>query len=721
MKKKKHRTYSNKTGKKHSVAIPEKAEVVGTKAILPEKNINALLFTAILFVVIATCGHIFFSSGHTYSLDGAGHSARSFMVYQNLKEGSFPLWSNMWHAGYPLLQFYPPLFNLLAGSLNFLFESIITTTKILSFLAQIFSGFTAYLLVKEISDNKRAGLIAGLANALSPWHIYHIICFNRFPHSFIYTFLPLPFYFYERFRKGKDSLLLSSIAAGFCLCMIIVFQYGYAIFCIYFFVFYVLLDTIRSPRSQPLGKNIKFLSISGSIAACLSLFLLLPVIVEGKNLYARDREQSIWEFDKFHNDLADFESLYTRKERPAGHKGYLGIGFAVLSLLGIIQAIRRKWLVPIILYCLAIYFVLGYDTFLYKYIPLIFTQQSTERLIIYQIFFMAVLAGLGWELIERSLDHWQDISYLPVYSFILVAALLLWDVSIMTDIKWREDYYGMKSTYESLEKTVKRENDHGRTLIIFLKTGFNWIADGILPAIQVMETASPNLWGFTSMVPRSAMFAKGGMQWVKDDILADRILNDSIDFLYLMDTVYIIYVGQDRKLQLFQDFPHSPVVGSGNLSFLNYQGDEPKMLPREIIPRMKLNKKTASAQTIFSMNPIPDYQPLPPSQIQLLEYRQTVNRTHLKIQSQTDTYLQISHSYYKYLHLTVDEKSIPFYPTTLELILIRFPAGTHTVEISPILSPLRKATFFFSTISLFICLTAYFVLKKKRIPITTGK
>jgi hypothetical protein len=687
---------------------------------LAKNKIDKLSLAVGALIVTAVCAHIFFSSGHTYNLDGANHSLKSLMVYQSIKEGDFPLWSNLGHGGFAFLQFYPPLFYFLAGVLNLLFQNIIITIKTLGFLAQILSGFTAYLLAKEISGSRRAGIIAGLAYSLSPWHVFHIIIFARATHSFIYSLLPLPFYFYERFRNGKGSFLKASIKAGFSLFLIISIQYGYAIFCTYFFILFTLLDSFRSPRSRPLLDNGKFLLTSGFVAAGVGLFLLLPFLTEVGNMSGQLYGENFLDKKKFNVDSATFEALYTRRGGPVFHKGYIGAGFALLSLLGAAEAFRRKRYVLIALYGLAVFFVLGHETSIYRYIPLIYTQQATARLIIYQIFFMAILAGLGWDIIEKFLQTRNNISYLTEFIFVLLLAVLVWDVSIMFNtVEWNKSYYGLRPVYESLNKEMTARGDRkGRVTHLFVESGMDWMTNTVLPSIQVLESHAPALRsiGFGYELPRSGIYIEGGREWLRDEILQYGAFKNSTDFLHLMDIAYVIFVGPDRKIKISTFFPHSPIFASGNVISISDQGKDPKELCRTIIPRMKLNKDTATAENLFSLDPFPDYQPLPTPHIQLVDYRQTVNRTHLTVRSDQDTYLRISHAYYKYLSLNLDGKAIPFYPSTLGFILVRFPAGTHSIEISPIFSPLRKGAMVFSLLFFIACLAFYYHQKKRPVP-----
>lgn len=53
-------------------------------------------------------------------------------------------------------------------------------------------------------------------------------------------------------------------------------------------------------------------------------------------------------------------------------------------------------------------------------------------------------------------------------------------------------------------------------------------------------------------------------------------------------------------------------------------------------------------------------------------------------------YLQLSYGYYPYLRVTIDGQQTTTFPTTFGLIGLTSPAGRHTIEVVPVLSPLRR-------------------------------
>ena len=54
-------------------------------------------------------------------------------------------------------------------------------------------------------------------------------------------------------------------------------------------------------------------------------------------------------------------------------------------------------------------------------------------------------------------------------------------------------------------------------------------------------------------------------------------------------------------------------------------------------------------------------------------------------------YLQLSYSYYPYLRVILDGAEVETFPTAFGLIGLQSPAGGHTLEIVPYLSPFRRA------------------------------
>jgi len=225
-----------------------------------------ILSCTLLAILLAYGSSMYLTPGHTYDFDGNAHTARIHMVHKCLEQGHWPLWSNDWYCGYPLMQFYSPLYFLAGGLMEFLTAEPVLAAKITMYSANIISGISVYLLAAMITGNPWSGVLAGIIYALAPWHLFQLMGWGRHPVSLIYALLPVPLLAYECFRNRRVGLIRAAVFAGFAVCLLILAHYGYAVFCVYLFLICVVLDGRTGPAAaEPaltLSRRIGFIAVA---------------------------------------------------------------------------------------------------------------------------------------------------------------------------------------------------------------------------------------------------------------------------------------------------------------------------------------------------------------------------------------------------------------------------------------------------------------------------
>jgi hypothetical protein len=656
---------------------------------------------------------LFLTKGHTYSLDGASHSAQTLMVYDSLRDGELPLWSNRWYGGYPLLQFYPPLFFILTALLNFIVKDLFSSIKLMAFIGQLLSGITAFLLVEEITDDRQAGFIGGMAFALAPWHIYHILDFCRHTAIFVYTLLPLPFLFFEKYRHQKLRLLQAGILIGLSLSLIIAFQYGYAIFVTLFLVVYVLFNSVNLKKPYFVFKHLWLLFAAGLVCLGTSIAFVGPYFIEGK--YVRTAFKLLSE-NKFPLDSATFHDLITRSSVSLGHKGYIGLSFLVLSLLGIASAVKYKKYPLILIYAFSFYLVLGHQTLFYKYIPFIYTQQATERLILYLILFMAVMAGEGISFLKTVLFKPARV-WVSRITFLALVIICFIDMSITRNRRWAADL-GMSGVYESFHQYIKGYDlPHARTIRsiqICSNPQVEWLFAGVFPAVLTIKTPTSIIRGYLDLLAaRNLPYIDDGKNWIKQDLETGNFKLPSQKFCYLMNIAYTFYVNPNLDIQILENPSRTPAIATGKLSwreeFSHYPDNAESGITRRLIDQFKLSPKRNSADQVFMINDykLPDRPFDMTSTLKVLDFTQTTNKSFLEVKASHDCYLVVAQSYYPFLRVFVDQQQVPFYETALCSMALPFPAGLHKVRIEPCLSFVRKVCYSLNLIFIFLVVVVY--------------
>ncbi len=666
---------------------------------LDRKNLlKNIAFYGSFLLILSFIFKLYFTPGHTYFLDGSPHAVKVQFVYESLKAGEFPLWNTRNSAGMPDIQFYSPLYFYITGAISLLFNDFLFSIKLVCFLAHILSGLTALWLVQEVTGNRRAGYLGGLVYALAPWHLYHILDFFRLPVSMVYTFMPLPVLFFERYRNGKSSFFSGAVSVGLSLGLLVCVHQGYTLFFTFIFTIYVLLSALKRQKPYINLNILLLLALAGVICFLSSAWYVIPFISETK-LVARTMGSFLASTGKFNTDSATWEALITRRATPVFHKGYLGASFFYLALLGVIYAILKKRYYLIAIYLFSIYIVLGYDTYLYQFLPLVYSQTATYRMIMYWILFMAILAGGGYTLIEDRLVKAKCYNWIIYLVFATLAGIFIFDGSVVMNRQWPRSH-GMEPVYASVRQAAADDKLGGRSMQICDQKEAEWMFALTFPCIMIMETPTPVLWG-PAMSLRSDPFVVKGIEWARQELQDPRGLNNSYKFLYLLNVSQLVYLTPQGGINILKPPLHSPVFASGGIEYLNGNPDPASL--SYILDGMGIDFRQNTARKIYLM---PEASGSPANwtagsdggdvKLTVLDYHMTPNQTFLNLETNRNCFLHISQAFYEILRVYVDDKPVDFKCTATGLIAIQFPEGKHRVRISPYYSDLRTLSLWFS-------------------------
>src|SRR5262249_41026782 len=91
-------------------------------------------------------------------------------------------------------------------------------------------------------------------------------------------------------------------------------------------------------------------------------------------------------------------------------------------------------------------------------------------------------------------------------------------------------------------------------------------------------------------------------------------------------------------------------------------------------------------------------------QLTVTNYTADLKRVAVGYQSNRDAAGQLPYTYFPYLHVTLDGSDLPFYCSAFNTILVRLPAGAHTVRILGVAPPLQVTTLWISLAALVVTL-----------------
>src|SRR4030067_1941422 len=177
--------------------------------------------------------------------------------------------------GFPLFNFYPPLFYYLGYLIHFFGFSFINSTKIAIFLGFILSSFFMFVWVR-----KHFGILAGIFSAFLytyvPYHAVDLYVRGAMSEFFSFVFIPAVFWSLDRVAEKKN--LQSSLLAGIFLGFVILTHNLVFIQFVPFLVIY-LVYLIYIERKN-IGKVLSLFAVSIISSIGLTLYFTLPALLE---------------------------------------------------------------------------------------------------------------------------------------------------------------------------------------------------------------------------------------------------------------------------------------------------------------------------------------------------------------------------------------------------------------------------------------------------------
>ena len=194
-----------------------------------------LLLTSILIT------RYYLNPGNVFMGDSETYTVRSWMVAEHLKNMQFPVWSNYWYGGFPLLQYYAPLLFVVIAVLNLIFQDIDVATKLVLWTSHVGSVFVMFYFLREVTRNDLSSLLGSLAYALL-FHRIHIVLYQGDLHlSLVFLLYPLIFLILEKYLNGRFPARKAFLLFSFAASALILTHHAYAFFGLVFVAVYLLV------------------------------------------------------------------------------------------------------------------------------------------------------------------------------------------------------------------------------------------------------------------------------------------------------------------------------------------------------------------------------------------------------------------------------------------------------------------------------------------------
>jgi hypothetical protein len=696
--------------------------------------------------------------------DGFSHLAQIFCCFDSFKQGNFfPIWSNYYDCGSPVVIIYSPLYSWFAGFIAFLLNNLYLGIKISLLSWHLLSGVGTYLWVKSLTGNRQAGFIAGLSMVLCFWHGMYVVYPSRWHSALSVALAPFILYFIELFLAKKNktgsfiltaittgALLISSYSSGFWL---FVFCFLYANLRI-IFINSNWIDRIRS---------FFILNFAFIIGVCLTAPYTVPAFL-GYDHWI-DIKDSHWSGEAVSERLtyltsavsiirlinwSNFHMALLNIPRDPWTTGYFGISIFLMAFLGIrryfIKSQENRNLLPVlVLFVFSGIIVFGFSLPIVHNLPMILVSSSDRYLFIFLLFICA-LAAFGYLFVADKKPLIKE----RIFTFIVI--LILADLGSTTFQKpWMREYGW--STKPLFQRIIKEFYPDNRSLpnfrLVALGTDVknfgiypSWRSEGLVPIISKIPTAT----GCVEDVNiRSHEFSRN---LVIENIISSfqqgqfEISPSLIQGLWLLNIKFIVtdhYLNGPglkefttlNQYRLYQTEEQSPVVvtrnikkletsslifpfsnvlirSAGPISFTNRQ----KFL-NDYISRMHIDMPSKTCATLFTLDRTATISPSddPRIDIDLLENYVLHDRIEMKIWVDSEAYARLSYSYYPGLTARINDKKVPVFPTADKFCCLKLEKGSNTITLRTGLTLLEKKMML---LAVGICLLILFIFWGRR-------
>ena len=196
--------------------------------------------------------------------------------------------------GYPIFNYYPPLFYYLGAGLGFLFQNIVVAFNMMVFLCMFISGVTMYFFAKEFWG-KPGAIFSAVLYLFAPFHILHVYVLGSCAQLLAFVFFPLILLAQYRLHSTKtfgDVVFLAASVAGLSLShngqTMVFFPVAIA--------YAVYLELVRPSAGRIVAFGTKMIAMLWGMS--ISAYFWVPALLEKQYVFI---EKSVSAYYDFHN------------------------------------------------------------------------------------------------------------------------------------------------------------------------------------------------------------------------------------------------------------------------------------------------------------------------------------------------------------------------------------------------------------------------------------
>lgn len=331
--------------------------------------------------------------------DGESAFIKSTIMYQSWKEGDFiPRWTPylVRGYGYPMFNFYAPLFSYLAAFLMMLSIPVFIAFNLAVILVLFLSGVGMYLFAREIWGRQGA-LLSAAAYLLAPYHILNLYVRGAIAEFTALAFFPFvlwAIYCVMRNINYRD------MAIGIFACAGLILSHNISALLFFPTAFFYLFFLFITDAEKNIKKLFAGLIVLGG-GILLTAYFWLPALFEKKFV---NIERSLSGYYHYENHFILFSQLispYWPKESQ-GLSFMVGLVHILLAMAVIIfspkifkavSGCARQVFFFSLLLIISIFFMIKISLPLWQAIPLLSFTQFPWRFLMCTIVAVSLLSG----------------------------------------------------------------------------------------------------------------------------------------------------------------------------------------------------------------------------------------------------------------------------------------------------------------------------------------
>lgn len=663
-------------------------------------------------------GHAYLYGGHLLGGDTGAHIARVAHFAAGLEQGELRYWDNAFYGGATLLQFTGPMFFWVAGAVAWLVKDPVVATKLVLLALHFVGGWGAYRLLRGYALPCAAAGIGAIVYAGAFAHLHLILYKGALPQALTLALLPLAFLAVDRLAAAPRHIGPAWAATALTVAALVATHQPHGLVAGLYLAAYVLANL--AGRRYPPAALLRCVGAAVT-AGLMASFAVVPWLVEGGEVAGSGAASPVfweWPDTAYFLKLLSWSNSWT--SQGAASVAYVGATSAALALVAVLsaglgrQGRETRLAIAILAGLLLVSFGVRGD-FL--------------RDIVYTLFFVALLAGLG----AGRLMAWRGATDRLALLVMLLVVLDLGATAVQPLARRDKGYLDRAGEYLSAESPPRRvvlTNDYGAPGDLSRLLVEAGPSAGPISYYPVQTLFGPHNMAATrfhnyavAVLKRAEAELRGGaLSADTAGLLAmlnvGRIANDNGTAMGLPPG--IAGTGEEAPLgTVLRIAGATPAVFASRLAEIvpppgadkpalwdssfaagaDAQAREVGAMLDAVVAAMRFAPATATAAAIPVRSGASDtvappagiaVQPAPAAPFAVLDYEVEAQLVRMRLLLPEAGFVQLAHPWYPFQAVTVDGQAVTPLRGTLNLLVLPMGAGEHVVAVAAERSPLRR-------------------------------